>query len=91
MSVKITNVKYKLLTINDVVEMRTIAIVNVRGLKATINHLSAMVHGLTSKKDDAVRHAYERRVKQAQAKQAEEEYWIAFYTKTLNKHNVKVN
>lgn len=91
MNVKVTNVKYKPLDLNDVVGMLHIAIVNARYLKATVHHLSAVVNGLTSKKDEPLRHAYERKIKRAQAKQQEEEFWVAFYTKTLNKHNVKAN
>lgn len=90
MSVKITNVKYKKLNVNDIVDMLRIATINARYLAATANSLSAMVHGLTAKKDEPLRHMYERKVKMAVAKQQQEEAYMAIYTETLKKHHVNV-
>lgn len=91
MSVRIKNVRYKPLDLNDVVEMHRISIVNSRYLTATVHHLSAMVNALTAKVDKPLRDAYELKVKLAQKRLLEEQKWVLVFANTLSKHNVKVS
>lgn len=83
--------KHKDVDLEDVKAMYTLTVVNVRYLKATLNHLAAMVNGLTSKKDEVLRSGYNKRIKVAAKRLKEEELWLTIYTNTLNKHNVTLN
>lgn len=86
--VRIRNVKLKPLNWADIQDMARITLVNVRGLKATINHLSAMVEHLSAKKDEDARKSYQRQVKLAELRMAEEKMWNEFFNRLItNKQN----
>jgi len=89
--VKITNVKLKPLNWDDIHDMVRITCVNVRGLKASINHLSAMVEHLSAKKDEDARKEYQRRIKRAQRRLTEETMWNEFFNKLITNKQAKKN
>jgi hypothetical protein len=91
MQVRVKNIKFKPLTLDNVIELYTTATVNARYLRASINHFDGMVKSLTSKKDEALRSSYERKVKSAKARLQDEQHWIQIYQQTLNKHHVTIN
>jgi hypothetical protein len=91
MQVRVKNIKFKPLTLDNVIELYTTATVNVRYLKATINHFDGMVNTLTGKKDEALRSSYKRKVEIAKARLQDEQHWIQIYQHTLNKHHVTIN
>lgn len=89
--VKITNVKIKKLNWADIHDMQRITCVNIRGLKATINHLSAMVEHLSAKKDEDARKEYQRRIKKAQRYLAIEKEWNEYFNKLITNKQAKQN
>ena len=91
MQVIIKNIRFKPLTLANVIELYTTATINARYLKATINHFNGMVESLTGKKDEALRSSYARKVTVAKARLQDEQHWIKIYQHTLNKHNVTIN